>query len=208
MPRTDNDRVIALAGLFQASSLVNDIACTGQVNPDDFEACIASLFKIDARDSADVYNGIGHLRTGLHSLIEQLQHPSNINITRYSVELLVLERKTVKQPRVLDQIAAGIRDATEKLQYFPLTHDNVIASLANLYASTISRLTPRIMVKGEQIHLSNPENANRIRALLLAGIRAARLWRQSGGGRLTLMLRRRSLVVEAQRLLAAFEPSG
>ena len=55
------------------------------------------------------------------------------------------------------------------------------------------------------LYLTNPANQNRIRALLLAGVRAAILWRQSGGSRLTLLLRRKALLAEGQRLLAVLE---
>ena len=58
------------------------------------------------------------------------------------------------------------------------------------------------MVNGSQVHLNNPENANRIRALLLAGIRAAILWRQSGGSRWKLLVQRNALLREARSLLA------
>ena len=61
------------------------------------------------------------------------------------------------------------------------------------------------MVNGDPVHLNNSENANRIRALLLAGIRAATLWRQSGGGRLTLLLRRNPLLLETRMLLARLD---
>jgi high frequency lysogenization protein len=63
-------------------------------------------------------------------------------------------------------------------------------------------LSPRIMVNGDPAHLNNPENANRIRALLLAGIRAAMLWRQSGGGRLTAAAATQSPTAGNSRLLA------
>jgi high frequency lysogenization protein len=205
MPQTDHDRTIALAGLFQATDLVREIAHHGQANADDFETCIGSIFKTEADTSEDVYDGLTRLRTGLRLLTEQLQNPPDLEITRYSVALLLLERRLGKQPRALAKIAEGLHAAAEKLQYFPLTHDNIIASLAEIYASTISTLSPRIMVHGAQIHLARPDNANRIRALLLAGIRAARLWRQSGGSRMKLFLRRKSLLQQAHRALASLE---
>ena len=59
---------------------------------------------------------------------------------------------------------------------------------------------PRIIVQGDQGYLSNPDNAARIRALLLAGIRAAVLWRQAGGTRWNLILGRNKLVAAARRL--------
>ena len=48
------------------------------------------------------------------------------------------------------------------------------------------------MVSGEPHHLSDPKNANKIRALLLAGMRSAVLWRQLGGNRLQLLLARKT----------------
>jgi high frequency lysogenization protein len=91
------------------------------------------------------------------------------------------------------------------LAHFPVTHSNTIARFADLYLRTLSTLTRRVMVSGSQVHLNNPENANRIRALLLAGIRATILWRQSGGSRLRLLLRRNVLLRETRLLLAELE---
>lgn len=205
MPRTDHDRAIALASLFQATHLVRRIARSGQTDPADFETCVDSLFKIDAPSSEAVYGSLSRLRTGLRLLREQLLNPRDVEITRYVITLLTLERKLRAKPALVEQIRRGIEETAAKLQYFPLTHDNIIASLADIYSSTISTLSPRVMVNGEHAHLTQPENANRIRTLLLAGIRAAILWRQSGGGRLTLLLRRKQLMLEAQRLLVSLE---
>ena len=57
------------------------------------------------------------------------------------------------------------------------------------------------MVRGEPLHLQNPENVNRIRALLLAAIRSAMLWRQCGGRRLHILLGRKKLWRMADALL-------
>jgi high frequency lysogenization protein len=202
MPRTNYDRVIALAGLFQATSLVHEFAFNGQAEPQDFETCIGSVLKIDATTSADVYGGLERLKPGLNLVVRHLRNPKNIEITRYVISLLVLERKLMKHPRMAQRIREGIETTLTRLEHFPLTHDNTIANLADIYTTTISTLTPRIMVNGDPIHLNNSDNANRIRALLLAGIRAAMLWRQSGGGRLTLIFKRKVLLQEAQRMIA------
>lgn len=205
MPKTDHDRTLALAALFQATVLVRSIAHSGHADPDDFAACIDSVFKVDAADTEDVYGGVRRLRTGLRRLVEQLRSPQDLETTRYVIALLVLERKLAKRPALLGRLREGIDTALARLQYFPATHDNTIAGLADLYAATISTIPPRILVHGEHSHLTQPENANRIRALLLAGIRAAVLWRQSGGGRLTLLLRRKRLLREAQQMLNTLE---
>ena len=78
----------------------------------------------------------------------------------------------------------------------------VIAGLADCYRQTVSTLQPRIIVRGEQAVLARPEVQQVVRALLLAAVRAAVLWRQCGGGRLTLLLRRRALHEAAGDLLA------
>lgn len=202
MPRTDQDRVIALAGVMQATDQVRSIARRGHIQADDFETCLSSLLQIDAPSSADIYGGIGRLLTGLRLLEQQLHNPQDMELTRYVVTLLRLERKLSQRNDLLDILSAGIKDIIQNLAHFPITHSNTIARFADLYLQTLSTLSPRIMVNGVQAHLNNPENANRIRALLLAGVRAARLWRQCGGSRWSLLLRRNVLLRETRLLLA------
>ena len=202
MPKTDRDRVIALAGVMQATDLVRSIARRGQIQANDFETCMASLIQIDAPSSVDIYGGINRLLTGLRLLEQQLHNPQDMELTRYVVTLLRLEYKLSRREEMLDILSAGIKDIIQNLAHFPLTHSNTIARFADLYLQTISTLSPRIMVSGIQAHLNNPENANRIRALLLAGVRAARLWRQCGGSRWSLLLRRNVLLRETRLLLA------
>ena len=50
-------------------------------------------------------------------------------------------------------------------------------------------------------NLQQPNNASKIRALLLAGIRSARLWRQLGGHRWQLVISRRKLLKELYPLM-------
>ena len=205
MPQTDHDRAIALAGMMQAIDLVRTIAQHGQTNADDTETCLNSLIQIDAASSAAIYGGVARLRTGLRLLEQQLEQPRDMELTRYAVALLGLERKLARRTDLLAALRAGLEEAIRNLSHFPVAHSNTIARFADLYLNSLSTLTPRIMVNGDPIHLNNPDNANRIRALLLAGIRAAILWRQSGGGRLTLLLRRNPLLRETRRLLASLE---
>jgi len=205
MPKTDHDRVIALAGMMQAIDLVRNIAHRGQADADDFEICVGSLLQINASSSAEVYGGVGRLRTGLRLLEQQLHNPRDKELTRYVVTLWSLERVLTRRKDLMNILSAGIQDIEQNLAHFPVAHSNTIARFADLYLRTLSTLTRRVMVSGAQIHLNNPENANRIRALLLAGIRATILWRQSGGSRLGLLLRRNVLLRETRLLLAELE---
>ena len=63
-------------------------------------------------------------------------------------------------------------------------------------------VTGRILVRGEQNYLRNNDNAAKIRALLLAGIRAAVLWQQLGGSRWTLFWSRRKYVATAKKFIS------
>ncbi|HRD64916.1 MAG TPA: high frequency lysogenization protein HflD [Candidatus Competibacter sp.] len=202
MPQTDHDRTIALAAILQAADLVRGIARRGQANLEDVDTCLASLLKIDATSSGDVYGGTDHLQSGLRLLEQQLGNPRDMELTRYAVALLGLERKLSRRTDLLQAIGASLEDIIRNLSHFPVNHSNTVARFADIYLKNVSTLSPRIMVNGAQVYLNNPENTNRIRALLLAGIRAATLWRQSGGNRLTLLLRRNALLRETRALLA------
>ncbi len=201
MPNTDRDRTIAFAGMFQATALVRDIAHEGQCDNQDFTACIDSLFQTTVQDSEQIYGGLARLRRGLNLVRKQLSEHQDPELTRYVVILMALERKLARQPKLLQTLGDGIQTTRQRLDHFSLTHDNIIAGLADLYAETVSTLRPRIMVNGHYQHLSQSGNANRIRALLLAGIRAAVLWHQSGGGRFKLLFGRKRLLATAQQLL-------
>lgn len=206
MSRNDTDRTLALAGLFQAVDLVNQVARRGVVDQDAFQTSIESILRLDADSVAEIYGGVERLRPGLRTLIRQLGGQGagpDMLVTRYAVSILHLERKLVKRADMMKTIQEGIQRAQHQASHFSVTHANVLANLADLYSETVSQIPPRILIQGEQGYLQNPEYANKVRALLLAAIRSAVLWRHCGGGRLQLLFRRRRFVEEAQSLLDA-----
>lgn len=202
MLKTLTHQTIALAGLSQAVQLVRGIARRGGADGDDLETCVGSLLKINADGVAEVYGGLDRLKPGLALLERQLASPESVDaeLARYAAALVYLEGKYRRQEAMQKAVRLGLERATAQAAHFGVTHENVLAGLAELYQNTISRLSPRIVVVGEQPYLENPANANKIRALLLAGIRSAWLWRQCGGSRLGFLLSRRKLREEARRL--------
>lgn len=205
MKHSHQERVIALAGLFQATTLVNQLARTGSVPLPESETMLRSLFITSPENTEAVYGSRLELDMGLRALITQLGDDvslRNIDKTRYAVNLLQLERLLHRKPKVLQHIASELDTMQQQLEYFEITHANISARLADIYLNNISKLGPRIMVSGENNYLQNPDTANKVRALLLSGIRAAVLWRQCGGSRWQLMFKRRAIVQEAKRLLA------
>lgn len=208
MESSNRNRTIALAALFQCVDGVIQIAHRGTVDNELFEACTNSIL-IDTDLPQDLYGGTENLRTGLRVLMHQLGsgsldpdgRPKDVEATRYAVNLLYLEKKLSNDTDMFNALLRGIEDAQQQLDFFDKTHPNMIARLAELYSNTISKVGPRIIIKGDQNHLSIQDNAARIRTLLLAGIRAALLWRQAGGSRWKLIFSRGSMQKEAQALL-------
>jgi len=204
MKFTIEDKTLALAGLFQACQLVFNIARYGKHSDSVFESTLEPLFKFDSHNVIDIFGSKNELKTGLNTLMRQLTGTSNkqeLEITRYVISLLHLEKKLKKHPAMLDEIADRLEKTYQQMDYFSLTHENVIASLGSIYQDTISTLQPRILVHGEQLYLSQNTNSSKIRALLLAGIRCAVLWRQLGGNRLGLLLARKKYIRAAKQLL-------
>ncbi len=197
------NQTIALAGLAQAVEAVSNLAKSGTTDTDDLETCIASLLKINADDVTEVYGGLDKLKRGFLLLDRQLGPHETVNteLARYAAALIYLEGKFQRQEAMQKSIRSGLERATVQAVHFGLTHENVLSNIADLYQTSISQINPRIMVMGEPRHLENPIVANKIRALLLAGIRSAWLWRQCGGSKLGFLWNRRKLREEAKRLL-------
>jgi high frequency lysogenization protein len=200
-----NDRTLALAGVFQSAWLVDQVSRTGKVPQSEYETIIGSLFEFSPVNTEAVFGSHYEIRRGLQTLVEQLEsreETRNLYIMRYAIGLLILERKLGAKPAMLQKIGNDLENAGHQIRHFGLTHENVIARLADIYSHTISTLTPRIMVSGENSYLQVQDNANKVRALLLAGIRAAVLWRQCGGNRWQLFFQRKKYLQQAKRLLA------
>lgn len=212
MARSFYDSVLALAGLFQSARLVQQLAREGRADADAFESSIRSILAIDAANVGAVYGGTRGLRLGLEQLRDKLagrSAPTDVEMARYVVAMLHLEGVLRARPAMLDAIRGGIETAQSQMQFFAASepangvHPLLVEKLAELYSRTISTLAPRIMVNGEHGHLANPAIAARVRAALLAGIRSAVLWRQLGGRRWQLLLRRGRIARAAADLLTA-----
>lgn len=200
---TFTNQTIALAGIAQVAVLVQQLATTGTCDQQAMEASIGSVLKIDSDSAADIYGGLGGLKLGFDQLNGQItgEKAPNPEQARYAAAIVFLERKLSDRKDFLSMIQAGIVKAQAQTEQFGELHDNVLANLGDLYHGTISTLQPRIMVNGEQRFLSRPDIANKIRALLLAGIRSALLWRQCGGSRWKFIFYRKKIQAELQDLI-------
>ncbi|WP_330927306.1 high frequency lysogenization protein HflD [Candidatus Sororendozoicomonas aggregata] len=197
MQHSTREQIAALAGVFQAAGLVDRLAKTGQVSETALEPSIQSLFITSPETVSEVYGGYDKLTEGRQLLKGVLARDTKAiqgDIIRYSLALIHLEKKLKSKSEMLSTIAQQIEKTTTQVAHFGLLHENVLSSLGGLYLQTISTFKTRIQVTGEQTYLQIPANANKIRAILLAGIRSAMLWRQTGGSRWQLFFTRKKLL--------------
>jgi high frequency lysogenization protein len=197
-------RTLALAGVFQAATLVKQLAKTGKIDQTAFLASIQSIFKIDVESAEEVFESPENLTLGLQELIRLFtnnQLPKDPEIARYVFSLLHLEKKLSKNATMLAQLRTGIGRATLQAAHFSPTHENVMANLASLYTDTLSTFNFRIHVAGDPLYLNQTYHVNKVRALLLAGVRSAVLWQQLGGRNWQLLISRTSILHSAHAWL-------
>ena len=199
------EQLIALAGVFQAAVLVDRIAKTGQSSEAALGCMLGSLLVQDPKDTLEVYGGDDlNLREGYRALASALERdPSTLQREplRYALSMLGLERQLAKRDDMLETVGKRLPQIHSQVEHFGIAHENVIAACGALYQDTLSTLRQRIQVHGDMRNLQQPSNASKIRALLLAGIRSARLWRQNGGHRWQLVVSRRKLLKELYPLM-------
>ena len=199
-------RAVALAALTQTVYLVDCIARKGVVDSDDFRTMLESIFTDIGNDAEplDIYGDLAALQTGLRISGKVLRGdalPQTKALMAYSAGLLSLERKLAKDTDMRRKLAEGMKRIDKQRHYFgdPM-HTNIIAAIAELYGETISTMKPRIIVRGRSEYLSQPANTQRVRTLLMAGLRAAHIWHRHGGGHLNLLFRRKALLRELDTL--------
>lgn len=206
-----NDQTITLAAIFQAAHLVQQVSRTGKVDESELTISLNSITQTSPENTLAVYgDDLANLKQGLELLINYLGDSSgnkNENkakdpeLTRYIISLINLERKLIKQPKKLAQLGERIDASKRQLEHYDITSETLISSFASIYSDVISPLGARIQVTGNPEILKQNENQHKIRALLLAGIRAAVLWRQVGGKRRNILFSRKKIVKNAKQLL-------
>lgn len=204
MEKTWRNITIGLAGVFQATAMVEQLAKTGYLDTANFETAVRSLFEQQPETAESVFGGVPRLISGLKTLTSVLQdhrNPAHTDILRYSLGIFHLQKKLSKRKDMLYILGTRLEKAKQQAEHFSETHDNVIGSVADIYTDTISTFTYRIQVTGEYNYLQQNRVASQVRVLLLAGIRAATLWRQAGGSRWQMLTSRRKIEAAAAELL-------
>lgn len=197
------DRSIALAGMFQAVRLVQQTARGERRDAAATAVSISSILNTDPATTLDVYGDSCALIPGLEIVLSQLGNKErDMELTSHVITLMHLERKLTREPDLMKKLTRGIDRVKGEIESVDEGDSGIITALAELYKDTVSTLRPRIMVKGEENVLRHTDSKNMIRALLLAGMRAAVLWRQCGGSRIGLIFQRKQMLDCCRELLA------
>ena len=198
------EQITALGGVFQAAALVDKLAHSGQVSDAALAYMLKTLLVRNPETTLDVYGGddLG-LRDGYKLLLAVLERETN-NLPReslreslrYVVSMLSLERQFSRRDDLLEIAGKRIPKIEQQVELYGISSDNIASSFGSLYQDTISTFKQRIQVHGDMRFLQQEATAAKVRALLFAGIRSARLWRQLGGRRWHLLTKRGSMLTE------------
>lgn len=192
------ERTIALAGVLQAAQQVQQLARTGSADESAMHASLQSILVLDALNTPAVFGGLEGVRNGLILLAGGiLASPAgeDIEILRYTMTLLNLHQQLHREQAELQRFGAEVErlSAADDAEFSQ--------ACADIYQKHISKLQPQVIVQGEESYLQQPSIPRQIRSLLLAGIRAAVLWQQKGGGRFKLVWERTRMRNAATALL-------
>jgi len=198
-------RILPLAALLQGLRQIRRIAETGQAEASVLSSMLNSIFELEPDSVAAVYGGLPALRPGLLLLRDHLgSQGKDPQLAKLALSVLQIERRYSTDEEMDEKVHQGILHAKRLAErHASVTHPEVLTSLGGLYAETISHLRPKVMVQGNPHYLGQAPLVAEIRAVLLAALRSAVLWRQLGGSYWDFAFRRRAMQEAVQAQLEA-----
>ncbi|HJN96501.1 MAG TPA: high frequency lysogenization protein HflD [Gammaproteobacteria bacterium] len=198
---------IALAAVAQCAVLVHSLATSGRAPQSDLIACVNPLLVLNPGSVEEVYPRVADLGLGLRTvqdIFSNNQLRENAEVIRYTLGMLSLRNRLVGNAAMENSVRERLRDIQPVQEVDSAAHDEIdsdelyqqdriFQQLASVYQDTISTLSFRIQVQGKIENLKNEKVANKIRSLLLAGIRSAVLWYQLGGRRWRMVFYRKRI---------------
>jgi high frequency lysogenization protein len=195
---------IALAGLCQAAALVKQIARSNEFDKQALDSSLNSIGITNSENTEQVFGDTKQLTLGYQTLLDQLSNQSSnkdVEVTRYIANLLSIERKLSANKKAMAALGERISNIQRQQLHMEITNSQMLSNLASIYTDVISPVSRKIQVAGDPEILKRPDNQHRVRATLLAGIRAAVLWRQLGGKRRHILFSRQQIITSAQHTL-------
>jgi high frequency lysogenization protein len=204
MQYSETDKTLALAGIFQAAHLANQIAFNQEINENTFKISMESIFKIESADVASVFGDKNGVRTGLSYVIQYgtKEPPFKEKILiRYLFYIANLGKKVINNPELSKHLQRRLQPIISQATHLGTTNEIVIKELALLYRQVFLGRHLQVPVLGKLDVLKKTDVVHKIYAALMAGIRSAVLWYQVGGNRWQLFFGRKHLREQADFLL-------
>jgi len=214
----DQDKVIALAGLFQAGKLVTQLAAEREHDETALRASAASLLSLHPENMEDVFGGVRGVNLGLEVMAGLLRGRGlktmlAKEMIRYLMSMDQLADRLKQSPSTQSIIEKGIveldisfaslleADQDESSDYANASeYEEFYVRIGTLYQKSLSQLAPKIIVRGAKGYLQDEASVARVRTALFSGVRAAYLWHQQGGRRWQLFFARGAYAGMAERL--------
>lgn len=207
MAKNYQEIAVAYVATCQAATLVQQFAHQGAAkNREDMATLMKSLLIIQPESTLSIYgDNLAHLKMGIETALAQLgsgQGKLDTEIGRYWIGLLSLSQKLNKSSEAKATLVQRLQQIERQLPLYEndIMADQMIANLAAIYSDVISPLGTKIHVLGMQDYLVRPDIQQKIRATLLAGIRAGILWQQVGGTRWQFLFSRKKLLNQVKDL--------
>jgi high frequency lysogenization protein len=195
---------IALAALCQAAALVKQVARSNEYDKQALATSLNSIAITDSENTEQVFGNVNQLSLGYQTLLDQLSNQStnkDVEVTRYIANLLSIERKLSASKKTMAALGERISNIQRQQLHLDLSDSQMLSNLASIYTDIVSPVARKIQVAGDPDILKQPDNQHRVRATLLAGLRAAVLWRQLGGKRRHILFSRQQILASAKHTL-------
>ena len=105
------NQTLALAGMFQAATLVNELALHGNCDQAEFDCSFASLFTIDAPTTREALGDLTCLARGFAAMGDYLggeNRSPGRNIAYYLLSMLKLSTQVLRDEELAEKIAGRV----------------------------------------------------------------------------------------------------
>lgn len=208
MTNNNRNKAIALAAVFQAAALTDSLARRGYADPQAMKTLLDSILVFDTDHPESIYGSVKNLTLGLQTLESCLGARQNDNNRpadqlSYALGLIHIEGQLAKEPQLLTLLRQRLEQSKSQLPHFnnDISSQAMFNNLAGIYVDTLGTLHFRLQVKGSEQNLQKTGVPEQIRACLLAGVRAAWLWKRLGGRRWHLLFTRGNVLEELRLLI-------